>query len=450
MAAAAVVAAARGILSVRMGEEVVDMGVGVEEGVVNVVVEGLESNAARIAQLPSPTGAGTACQNVKIALKFLLSNVAAGIVIGKAGTNITELQEISGARIQLSRNNVFYPGTVERVLLLTGTVKSVLVALFLILAKLTGRGKWSNGVVGGEAGSPGGEAGGGGGLGGPEEEVPREEEEDEAGGAGSDREGDVETTQVKIVMPAAVCGAIIGKGGETIRHFAEDSGASISVSPQERVGRLDRMGSVVNDRIVTVTGTVPQILRAVALVVTVVAEDPNYVKNVGLSVNYAPRPGSSGGGGGFPGSPAQMTGFPPGPGGPAAPAGFPTNFPPPKEPLMHPPQPHPAPPMANPPFSTGFLVRATSALPGGRAEVKLAVPDEHVGAIIGKGGEILAQLQGLVGVKVMISGRGEFEPGTRNRTVSISGPHDAVQIAQLLVTQKVNDRIAQLHRQGAL
>lgn len=83
-------------------------------------------------------------------------------------------------------------------------------------------------------------------------------------------------------------------------------------------------------------------------------------------------------------------------------------------------------------------------------EVKLAVPDEHVGAIIGKGGEILAQLQGLVGVKVMISGRGEFEPGTRNRTVAISGPHDAVQIAQLLVTQKVNDRITQLHRQGAL
>lgn len=32
------------------------------------------------------------CDSVKIALKFLLSNVAAGIVIGKAGTNIMHLQ----------------------------------------------------------------------------------------------------------------------------------------------------------------------------------------------------------------------------------------------------------------------------------------------------------------------------------------------------------------------
>jgi len=79
-------------------------------------------------------------------------------------------------------------------------------------------------------------------------------------------------------------------------------------------------------------------------------------------------------------------------------------------------------------------------------EVKLAVPDEHVGAIIGKGGEILAQLQALVGVKVTISGRGEFEPGTRNRTVSISGPPEAVQIAQLLVSQKINERLSQLQR----
>lgn len=77
----------------------------------------------------------------------------------------------------------------------------------------------------------------------------------------------------------------------------------------------------------------------------------------------------------------------------------------------------------------------------------MSVPDEHVGAIIGKGGEILAQLQGLVGVKVTISGRGEFEPGTRNRVVAITGPQEAVSIAHMLITQKVNERIGQLQRQ---
>lgn len=422
-----------------------------EEASMEDVVEGIDSSPANLGDMPSPaTGGG--CQNVKIALKFLLSNVAAGIVIGKAGTNITELQEISGARIQLSRNNVFYPGTVERVLLLTGTVKSVLVALYLILGKLTGRGKWTNGAMGSGGQPMVSPTDGSSGKVWPHGAEGGAAVEDDA--MNGNRESDAETTQVKIVMPAAVCGAIIGKGGETIRHFAEDSGASISVSPQERIGRLDRMGGLVNDRIVTVTGAVSQILRAVALVVTVVAEDPNYVKNVGLSVNYAPRPGSSGGftppapiGGFSPGGPGP--GPAPGPGPGPSPGFPPPNFQQNKEPLRAPPQAHPAPPVG-PNFSTGFLVRGTSALPGGRVEVKLAVPDEHVGAIIGKGGEILAQLQGLVGVKVMISGRGEFEPGTRNRTVAISGPHDAVQIAQLLVTQKVNDRITQLHRQGAL
>lgn len=40
-------------------------------------------------------------------------------------------------RIQLSRNNDFYPGTNDRVMLLSGTIRSVLTALYLILLKLT-------------------------------------------------------------------------------------------------------------------------------------------------------------------------------------------------------------------------------------------------------------------------------------------------------------------------
>lgn len=35
-------------------------------------------------------------------------------------------------------------------------------------------------------------------------------------------------------MPAALCGSIIGKGGATIRQFAEDSKAAIGLSPQVR------------------------------------------------------------------------------------------------------------------------------------------------------------------------------------------------------------------------
>ena len=56
----------------------------------------------------------------------------------------------------------------------------------------------------------------------------------------------------------------------------------------------------------------------------------------------------------------------------------------------------------------------------------------QVGAIIGKGGEVISQLKSVIGVKIRISDRDDFVPGTRNRKVTISGAADAVQIAQVL------------------
>jgi len=73
---------------------------------------------------------------------------------------------------------------------------------------------------------------------------------------------------------------------------------------------------------------------------------------------------------------------------------------------------------------------------GPRVEMSISVPDDRIGAIIGKGGDIITQLQTLVGVKIIISSRNEFEPGTRNRRVTIIGPPEAVQIAHMLISMK--------------
>ena len=72
------------------------------------------------------------------------------------------------------------------------------------------------------------------------------------------------------MIPNATCGCIIGKGGATIRSFVEDSAAEIKLSSQ------DRMLPGVTDRILTVTGAIEQVLRAVALVATALAEDDGY------------------------------------------------------------------------------------------------------------------------------------------------------------------------------
>ena len=62
---------------------------------------------------------------VRVVTRFLVCNVAAGVVIGRAGTNITQYQANTGARIQLSRSGEVFPGTNDRVMLLAGTLRQV-------------------------------------------------------------------------------------------------------------------------------------------------------------------------------------------------------------------------------------------------------------------------------------------------------------------------------------
>ena len=69
-------------------------------------------------------------------IRFLVSNAAAGSVIGKGGSTITEFQAKSGARIQLSRNQEFFPGTTDRIIIISGSIKEVVNGLELILDKL--------------------------------------------------------------------------------------------------------------------------------------------------------------------------------------------------------------------------------------------------------------------------------------------------------------------------
>lgn len=71
-----------------------------------------------------------------ISVRFLISNGNAGSVIGKGGATITEFQSQSGARIQLSRAQEFFPGTTDRILLLSGSINSILTALHLLLSKI--------------------------------------------------------------------------------------------------------------------------------------------------------------------------------------------------------------------------------------------------------------------------------------------------------------------------
>jgi RNA-binding protein Nova len=82
------------------------------------------------------SGGDQASTSRKVIAKFLVSNSAAGSIIGRSGSNISQLQQQSGARLQLSRNQEYFPGTQERIMIATGTVNQILTALHLVLTKI--------------------------------------------------------------------------------------------------------------------------------------------------------------------------------------------------------------------------------------------------------------------------------------------------------------------------
>jgi hypothetical protein len=91
-----------------------------------------------------------------ISLKVLVSNKLVGGVIGKAGATINAIKEASGAKVkvkagpqseifhdsdchlvcQVSNNTEVFPGTTDRIILLSGSLNSVLTAARMVVAEL--------------------------------------------------------------------------------------------------------------------------------------------------------------------------------------------------------------------------------------------------------------------------------------------------------------------------
>ncbi|XP_047966390.1 protein BTR1-like [Salvia hispanica] len=172
-------------------------------------------------------------------VRFLLSNAEAGSVIGKGGSTINDIQSQSGARIQLSRNYEYFPGTSDRVVMVSGRVDDILKALDLIMSKLLDEFYVEDG-------------------------------------------GQVDPeSKIRLVVPNSSCGGIIGKGGAIIRSLIEDSRASIKISPQ------DNFYPGLHDRLVTVGGAPEEQMRAIDLILQKLVEDQHYLQSANAPFPYA-------------------------------------------------------------------------------------------------------------------------------------------------------------------
>lgn len=67
---------------------------------------------------------------------------------------------------------------------------------------------------------------------------------------------------------------------------------------------------------------------------------------------------------------------------------------------------------------------------------EMTVPNDLIGCIIGKGGTKIAEIRQISGAMIRISNCEEREGGNTDRTITISGNHDSVALAQYLINMR--------------
>lgn len=326
-------------------------------------------------------------------VKVLIPSHAAGSIIGKGGANIAEVQQTTGARIKLSPNNDYYPGTQERVGLIMGEIDTINKMLNFVIEKIR--------------------------------QDPPAMRLNPA--MTYDRE---RAKQMKIVVPNSTAGLIIGKSGVTIKCIGDQTGARIQVSQKNTE-------TVPGERVIGITGSLEQVQAACAVIAAKVQEDPEHALNNNISYS---RNGSSSlnnlSGGALTGAGLSGLGFPNT--GSAGSNAATNNI------LAHAALLSGGGMGANNPLlnaAVGNLgplgLSSSSSQIHSTATVELTVPDELIGAVLGKQGKTINEFMQYSGAKIQVSQKGEFVPGTNNRKVVITGDLNCAQTAHFLITQRL-------------
>lgn len=175
--------------------------------------------------------------------KVLVPSVAAGAIIGKGGETIAQLQKETGARVKMSKSHDFYPGTTERVCLITGSVDAIISVLEFIMDKIREKPDLTKTAV--------------------DSDNKLMQERDK---------------QVKILVPNSTAGMIIGKAGNYIKQIKETSGSYVQISQKAKDVSLQ-------ERCITVIGEKEQNKQACLMIIGKIVEDPQ--SGTCLNVSYA-------------------------------------------------------------------------------------------------------------------------------------------------------------------
>lgn len=188
-----------------------------------------------------------------ITIKMLLSHSLTGSLIGRGGKAIQDLNDISDAKIRVSANTDYYPGTSDRVVVIVGELHAVKLAQNLI---------WEMIALISSAPNP--------------KEIewnPREM----LNILGQNNSMEVSG---KITIPAAAGGLILGKGGANIQSISEESGAHVTMTSKEDA-------IFTHERVLTISGSLGGCVKCTELILHKLDEPAEPTPYINRGATYA-------------------------------------------------------------------------------------------------------------------------------------------------------------------
>jgi len=360
----------------------------------------------------------------RLLLKILIPNFVAGRLIGKAGSNINDLETKFEASIQVSPSKEFYPGTGERIVTVSADPLQIV--------------EFSKYMI---------------------EHVQVNQESDTIY-AGFQHD-------FKIVITNIAAGLVMGKGGCTIKSIQKESGAKINISKQDE-------SNVPGERLLKISGSLEQRSKACTQIIEkMVAEPRTKISNSNIRYDIYD-------------SPVVSVAAPPPPPLPISPGNLspPPHVMSQPNPMVMCTQPMPyfnynfnynyaqltpvqdgtvrytynygtvcnsyeLPPSPTPVYpgkENNVYVTEPSPVQGHyepKSRIKtthliqMEIPNSIVGAIVGKQGQTINEFTRASGAHINFSAKDEFAPGTTNRILTIKGGKNQIQNAYMLIDQKI-------------
>ncbi|KAI0191852.1 hypothetical protein EV127DRAFT_337565 [Xylaria flabelliformis] len=370
------------------------------------------------AAVPTATPANAGDETAWIHVRAVISSPEAATIIGKGGENVSNIRRLSGAKCTVSD---YQKGAVERILTVSGVVDAVAKAFGLIIRTLNN------------------------------------EPLDEPSSAQS------KTYPLRLLIPHVLIGSIIGKGGIRIREIQDASGARLNAS--------DSCLPLSSERSLVVMGVADAVHIATYYVGSTLLEQLNERFGGPAASAYATR--SGGPAGAVPGG-MQVIPYSPQPAGgnyghresygrrpdprsqhyPPQPYAQPYN--------PHAPAPHPNPNVAMhyqpqaggygaaphmPPHQAGHVAGPqhhggppAQPMHGGIAGAPLTqqifIPNDMVGAIIGKGGQKINEIRQISGSVIKIN---EPQDNSNERLVTITGTEECNRMALYMLYSRLGE-----------